>query len=311
MPPPDPLRHTFAVLPLMKSEVHPSPSGLASEPSSPAYAAVYRHTFGKHKHKTLQEIEACDLPYIEWLRGSYMAKNSRDLQKALQAYDAAKVPRSPASLPHMTESQASPASQKSAAGNKRKMPPQSDEQPRKKYVLDFGLNRGRALSDVPDEYVENLRERIRSGTFTPKPALVAALKDHKPSKAAFKPTWTPPELSQASPVFQDDTFGDLWIGYVDAQRFFGLNSDHFVLLPYADPPRFFGLKSDHFAVLPRAEASKSSNFKGKYWLYHVYDIFMWHVSKDAADKALKAFLACYQDRVEDVWASMGLGAGLC
>ncbi|KAI9048278.1 hypothetical protein LZ554_008073 [Drepanopeziza brunnea f. sp. 'monogermtubi'] len=311
MPPPDPLGHTFALHPVMKSEVHPSPSGLASEPSSPGYPAVYRHTFGKHKHKTLQEIEACDPPYIEWLRGSFMAKNSEDLQKALQAHDAAKVPRSPASLPQMTGSRAPPASQQSAAGNKRKTPPQSDEQPRKKYVLDFGLNRGRALSDVPDEYVENLRERIRSGAFTPKPALVAALEDHKPSKAAFKPTWTPPVLSHAPSVFQDEVFGDLWIRYVDAQRFFGLNSDHFAVLPSADPPRFFGLKSNHFAVFPKAEASKSSNSKGKYWLYHVYDIFTWHVSKDAADKALKAFLACYQGRVEDVWAGMGLGAGLC
>ncbi|KAH7400362.1 hypothetical protein BKA64DRAFT_671710 [Cadophora sp. MPI-SDFR-AT-0126] len=55
----------------------------------------YQQPFGKHKGKTLREIEASDPRYMYWLHTSDMAQTSRELQIALAQHEAANTSSRP------------------------------------------------------------------------------------------------------------------------------------------------------------------------------------------------------------------------
>lgn len=209
------------------------PTGLAPVTNS---AGPYRHPFGKHKGKTLHEIQESDPQYLTWLRAIYMAQTSEELQSALAQHDTS----TPSSLhdeaPKITRPRDTTTNH--PPNTAQNSSPRGDSKAVKgEHILPFGVHCGKKLSEVPEIYISNLRTRIASGTFTPKPDLLVALQNHKPTQSPIntKPTkWIPPDYEAADSFQVLCRFEELWIAHWDAKKYFGLTNEHVAMLPLAD-----------------------------------------------------------------------------
>ncbi len=167
-------------------------------------------------------------------------------------------------------------------------PPAKIQKQESSYVLDFGLHKGKQLSEVSSNYVFWLKQNIDDKTKLATPALTAALQD-LPTLSTDR--WTPPNIDGAPAKFWDEwTYKQMWISAGDARKIFGMNWSFLAQLPL---------------VNKRAKRRK------RYFLYHVWDFFKFNTSEAKADAALKEFMKQKDDRTEDIWGAMGLGACLC
>lgn len=163
------------------------------------------------------------------------------------------------------------------------------------YVLPFGIHKGRRLSEVPPKYVSWLKDNIDIIPNLSNPALRAALLELSkiPSKAVKevpkKPAWIPPSLRSAPYRFVDDWKGELiWIASSDAKKFFGMDTK----------------------ILSQVPAVNNRARRKRYWLYYVWDLFKFSTSEAKANAAMEAFLNKNDERTEEIWDGMGLGACL-
>jgi primase-polymerase (primpol)-like protein len=94
------------------------------------------------------------------------------------------------------------------------------------------------------------------------------------ASAKFRDLWSPDEEA-------------LWISAWDAGSIFGLTTHHLKQLPVVD----------------------SQTEKKRYWLYHVWDFFRFHVSEAEADAALKVFLKEKDEAADDIMWEIVVGGG--
>ncbi|CZR62491.1 uncharacterized protein PAC_12388 [Phialocephala subalpina] len=261
----------------------------------------YKFNFRKHPGKTIKEVSRIDGSYIgllkkdkayegrpalsdafNWLR-LYKEKIERLKEEAADAVDA------------------------------------EDDHP---YTFTLPKHAGKAIKEVAridGSYIGYVKKKRM---YEKDPKLNEALnwlrrhkekieRKQREAIAAFESTSPPtpiipdyklPNLASApSYFFMNDLLSDdpTWIVGSDAMKYFGLSYTH---LQYLE---------DHNGTLPETSESAARTSRGKrYWLYQVHDICKVHISEAAANVGFVNFEAKNQEREEDVWASMGLGACL-
>lgn len=142
--------------------------------------------FGKHRGKTLEQVEREAPSYIAWLIREDVGRSRPHLQEALDLY---KSSRQEASSSSPTAS----GGGSSSAG--------SD------YVMPFGKHMGKKLSTLPPSYLDWLSDSISSDGLPTHPKLKTALQSigisNAPSIPSLNPHWTAPSIHLAPSEFCD------------------------------------------------------------------------------------------------------------
>jgi uncharacterized protein (DUF3820 family) len=240
--------------------------------------------FGKHRGKTLEQVEREAPSYIAWLIRENVGRSRPDLQEALDL--------------HKSSCQEASSSSPTASGG-------GSSRAGSDYVMPFGKHMGKKLSTLPPSYLDWLSDSISSGGFPTHPELKTALQSigisHAPSITSLNPHWTAPSIHLAPSDFYDWMSQEpLWITDSDARKYFEVGRELF-----AELPRAYGGEFDLFTGAPNPFATARE--RERVWLVHVWDVVRTHKSRGVADEALGRFLEKNKRREQEIFDEMGLG----
>ncbi|KUJ11491.1 uncharacterized protein LY89DRAFT_688730 [Mollisia scopiformis] len=265
----------------------------------------YRLNFGRHKGKTLSSVPSS---FIDWLHEDNVAAKRPELKRALQLLSNPSR-QTPQKRLHSSLADEDTPSKKAknerdapqltpSSENKENDLDKQEEKEDKTYVIHFGKYKGEKLSNVPSGYLMLWMNKGTSNPFMNTPKSKAAWerywKDYSPTSPALvealrKSGWTPPALHSAPAKFRDDNSDPLWVAEFHARKTFSVIQGYLDTLPVVN---------------------KNDNRKGRYWLYHIWDLVRFTKSEAYADTALYKFKQQHHEWIEDRWAGMGLGACL-
>jgi len=166
------------------------------------------------------------------------------------------------------------------------------------YRLPFGRHKDQSLQQIEDKdptYISRCMAK-HPELFDQYPSLREALVLHLQShlrQSRMSENWHPPSLASAHARFRDQFRSDIWITSSDACGFFHVRYDVLSLLQEAAPIDRFGLALPRYSNTP------------KYWLYHVWALVRYYISKEDADRGLWEFERRNRRVERDQIASLG------
>lgn len=252
----------------------------------------YRFDFGKHNGKSIKEVVRKNGSYIGFLTIEKVYEENPALSDALNwaTLYKAKIERI-----------------------KQEATDTVDTEEDHPYKFTFGKHQGKTIKEVwktNGGYIGFLKQKKIYWTDPEVDKALRWLNKHKErirrkqeeDLAAYEAPTPPikadyklPKLASAPSHFLTDD-DPTWITGSDAIECFGLDYTH---LQYLE---------DHNGTLP--ESSKYEDrppSKKRYLLYQVYGICKAHISEAAANVGFLKFEAKSEERMDDIWASMGLG----